>query len=404
MDVIAHMHKIVDAIARSAKDAEAWRRHIHRNPEILFELPETATFVTERLQGFGCDEIHTGIATSGIVAVIRGSRGAGKGLALRCDMDALPILEASGKDYASASPGRMHACGHDGHTAIMLGVAKVLTAHRDFAGTVILIFQPAEEGGGGGRVMLEEGIFEKFGVDEVYALHNLPGLPVGSFAIRSGPIMASSDRFRITVFGKGGHAALPHLACDPVVVAANLVGTLQQIASRNVDPIDAIALSITHLAAGSPNALNVIPDSATVAGTLRTLRTETRSVVLKRMEVVTVAMCQAAGAEGRLELFEGYPTTINDARATALAVEAARNVAGRDAVDADCPPIMGAEDFSFMLRERPGAMIWLGNGPSASLHNAAYDFDDEAIAHGIAYWLALVDRILGRRHSDLDPS
>jgi amidohydrolase len=374
-------------IANEAKD---WRREIHQYPELLFDLPRTSAMVAEKLKAFGCDEVVTGIAKSGIVAVIAGNRGNGKTIALRCDMDALPMSEQTNLPYASKVPNMMHACGHDGHTAILLGAAKRFTADRDFAGKIVLIFQPAEEGGGGGRVMLEEGLLERFGIDEVYGMHNQPGLAVGWFAIRSGPMMAAGDRFVITINGRGGHAASPHLARDPVLVASHVIVALQSIASRFTDPFDPVVVSVTFTSGGDRRALNVIPPTVEIGGTIRTMLPATRRAVEQRFRDVVTGTAKLYDAQADIDWRPGYPVTVNNAEKTSVAIAAAKSIVGAERVDGNWPMTMGSEDFSYMLEKRPGAIIWLGNGDSADLHNPAYDFNDNAIAYGIDYWAALV--------------
>lgn len=382
------------ALAALADEAKTWRRTIHQHPELLFDLPVTAALVTGKLTEFGCDEVVGGLAKSGVVAVINGNRGPGRTVALRCDMDALPMSEQTNLPHASKVPNMMHACGHDGHTAMLLATAKRLAATRDFAGKVVLIFQPAEEGGGGGRVMIEEGVLERFGIEEVYGMHNEPGLAVGSFAIRSGPIMAGGDRFVITINGKGAHAAQPHLGHDPVIVMGHMITALQTIVSRFTDPLDSVVLSLTFVEGGSEKALNVIPAAVRIGGTIRTMRPATRAAVEARFREVVSMTAKLFSAEADLDWRPGYPVTVNDPAKTKLAIAAASAVAGAANVDDDYPPTMGSEDFSYMLEKRPGAFIWLGNGDSADLHNPAYDFNDDAIIHGMRYWLTLVDQRL----------
>lgn len=384
-----------DAIEAIAREAVSWRRNIHQHPELLFDLPVTSAFVADKLRAFGCDEVVTGIATSGVVAVVKGRHGGGRTIGLRADMDALPMSEETNLPHASKVPDRMHACGHDGHTAVLLAAARHLAATRDFAGTVALIFQPAEEGGGGGRVMIEEGVLERFGIDEVYAMHNEPGLPVGSFATRPGPMLAAGDRFMVTLRGKGGHAASPHESRDPVLACAHLVTALQSIISRNVDPFDPVVVSITHIAGGSAGALNVIPASALIGGTIRTVKTETRAAVEQRFRDIVASTARMFGAEAEIDWRPGYPVTVNDPAMTEAAIAAAARVAGAARVDGNYPCTMGSEDFSYMLEKRPGAIVWLGNGETAGLHNPAYDFNDDAIIHGVRYWTTLVHQRLG---------
>lgn len=383
-----------DAMSEIAAEAKSWRRELHQYPELLFDLPKTAAIVAEKLKDFGCDEVVTGIAKSGVVATIRGRRGAGRTIAFRSDMDALPMSEQTNLPHASKVANMMHACGHDGHTAMLLAAGKHLAATRDFAGAVVLVFQPAEEGGGGGRVMIEEGLLERFGIDEVYGMHNQPGLPVGSFAIRSGPMMAAGDRFVVTINGRGGHAAYPHLARDPVLAGAHLVTALQSIASRFTDPFDPVVLSITYFNGGDPRALNVIPPSVEIGGTIRTIEPETRKAVEARFRDVVNTTAKLFDAEAVIDWRPGYPVTVNDPEKTGVAAAAARNVAGNERVDDNWHRTMGSEDFSYMLEKRPGAIIWLGNGDSADLHHPAYDFNDEAIIHGMRYWMALVEQRL----------
>ncbi|MFT4183242.1 MAG: M20 aminoacylase family protein [Rhizobium sp.] len=373
-----------------AEEAKTWRREIHQHPELLFDLPHTAALVAEKLKAFGCDEVVTGIAKSGVVAVISGKRGPGRTIAFRCDMDALPMSEQTNLPYASKVPNMMHACGHDGHTAILLGAAKRFAAERDFAGKIVLVFQPAEEGGGGGRVMLEEGVLERFGIEEVYGMHNQPGLDVGSFAIRSGPMMAAGDRFVIAITGLGGHAATPHLARDPVVAASHMVVALQSIASRFIDPLDSVVVSVTFISGGDRKALNVIPPTVEIGGTVRTMQPATRRAVEERFREIVKTTAVLYGAEAEIDWRPGYPVTVNNPEKTSVAIAAAQSIVGEERVDGNWPMTMGSEDFSYMLEKRPGALIWLGNGDSADLHNPAYDFNDNAIAYGIDYWAALV--------------
>jgi amidohydrolase len=383
-----------DAIGAIAEEAISWRRRIHQYPELLFDLPKTSALVAEKLMEFGCDEVVTGIAKSGVVAVIKGDRGDGRTIGLRADMDALPMSEQTNLPHASKVENMMHACGHDGHTAMLLGAAKHLSATRDFAGTVVLVFQPAEEGGAGGRVMIEEGVLERFGIDEVFGMHNEPGLDVGSFAIRPGAIMAAGDRFVVTLRGRGGHAASPHLTPDPVVAGAHLVTALQSIASRYTDPFDPVVVSVTYFNAGRPNALNVIPASIEIGGTIRTVEAKTRKAVEARFRDIIATTAKLFETEAEIDWRPGYPVTVNDPRMTVAAISAASSIAGEEQVDDNWPCTMGSEDFSYMLEKRPGAFIWIGNGDSADLHHPAYDFNDGAIVHGIRYWTELVSQRL----------
>lgn len=383
-----------DAMSLIADEAKSWRRELHQYPELLFDLPKTSALVAEKLEAFGCDEVVTGIARTGVVARIKGRLGEGKTIAFRSDMDALPMSEQTNLPHASKVANMMHACGHDGHTATLLAAAKHLAATRDFAGTVVLVFQPAEEGGAGGRVMIEEGLLERFGIDEVYGMHNQPGLPVGSFAIRPGPMMAAGDRFVITLNGRGGHAAYPHLTRDPLLAGSHMVTALQSIASRFTNPFDPVVVSITYFNAGNPAALNVIPASIQIGGTIRTINPQTRTAVEARFRDLVKTTAKLFEAEAEIDWRPGYPVTVNDPVKTRVAVAAARSVAGDERVDDDWPRTMGSEDFSYMLEKRPGAIIWLGNGDSADLHNPSYDFNDEAIIHGMRYWASLVEHQL----------
>jgi amidohydrolase len=375
--------------AMSGEIAE-WRRDFHRNPELLFDVHRTAHVVAEKLKSFGCDEVVTGIGQTGVVAVIRGKRqGSGKVVGLRADMDALPIEEQTNLPYRSTVPGKMHACGHDGHTAMLLGAARYLTETRDFDGTAILIFQPAEEGGGGGREMVKDGMMERFGVQEVYGLHNMPGLPIGSFAVRPGPMMAAADRFLITLEGRGGHAAKPNETIDPVVASAQIISALQTIASRNCDPLDSVVVSVTVVKAGE--AYNVIPQTAELKGTVRTLSKDMRILAEKRLREIVTGVAGAMGCTAVIDYELGYPVTFNNAEKTSFVAKVAGSLVGSSNVDLAVPPTMGSEDFSFMLEERPGSYIFMGNGDSAGLHHPAYDFNDKAIPVGVSYWASIVE-------------
>ena len=335
----------------------------------------------------------TGVGRSGVVGVIRGRSGTGaRTIGLRADMDALPITETTPLPYASLTPGRMHACGHDGHTAMLLGAARHLCETRNFAGTAVMVFQPAEEGGAGGRVMIEDGLMERFHIDEIFGMHNVPGLPVGSFATRPGPIMAAADRFEIIVTGRGGHAAMPHLCADPVFAGAQIVCALQGIVARNIDPLDACVLSVTQFNAGT--AQNAIPETARLAGTMRTLRPETRTFLETRMREIVAGVAAAAGVSATLTLNRGYPVTRNDPDRAAFCAAVAARVVGPAQVNANIEPMMGAEDFSYMLEKRPGAFVFVGNGDTAGLHHPGYDFDDSVLPFGISYWVRLVETAL----------
>ncbi len=369
-------------------DATAWRRDIHEHPEILYEVHRTAALVADRLHAFGCDEVVTGVGRTGVVGVIRGRGRPGRTIALRADMDALPITETTDLPYASRTPGAMHACGHDGHTAMLLGAARALCETRDFAGTAVCVFQPAEEGGAGARSMIDDGLLTRFGIDEVYGMHSLPGVPVGHFALRPGPIMAAADRFVIEIEGRGGHAALPHQTIDPVLVGSHIVTLVQSIVARNVDPLDNVVVSVTVFQAGS--AQNAIPQTARLAGTTRTLTAAMRDHAEARLKGIAESVAAAHGARVTVRYDRGYPVTRNDPDKARVAARAATAVAGAEGVNDAAAPLMGAEDFSYMLEARPGAFVFIGNGDSAGLHHPAYDFDDGALAPGIAYWVSLV--------------
>ncbi|MBV8925769.1 MAG: amidohydrolase [Bradyrhizobium sp.] len=385
---------IVNRVADLQPDIQAWRRDIHQHPELLYDVHRTAAFVADRLREFGCDEVATGLGKTGVVGVIRGKRQGTrevKVIGLRADMDALPIEEATHLPYASKTPGKMHACGHDGHTAMLLGAARYLAETRNFAGSAVVIFQPAEEGGAGAKAMIKDGLMERFGIEQVYGMHNGPGIPVGSFAIRQGPIMAATASVDIRIEGHGGHAARPHKCIDSVLVGTQLITALQQIVSRNVDPLESAVVSICEFHAG--NARNVIPQTAELRGTVRTLTREVKDLIEKRVHEVCAGVAQVTGARIDLTYEHGYPVTVNHAAQTEFAARVAREVAG-DANVHEMPPMMGAEDFSFMLEARPGAFIFCGNGDSAGLHHPAYNFNDEAIVHGTSYWIKLVENTL----------
>ena len=381
--------------ASIAAEATAWRRDIHQNPEVLYEVHRTAGLVADRLRSFGCDDVVTGIGRTGVVGVIRGrgERGSDtRTIAMRADMDALPIAEQTNLPYASRNEGKMHACGHDGHTAMLLGAAKALCADRDFAGTAVCVFQPAEEGGAGARAMIEDGLMTRFAIDEVYGMHNLPGLPIGRFALRPGPMMAAADQFRIEIEGRGGHAAAPHQTVDPLLVGAHIVTMAQSIVARNVDPLDSCVVSVTQFQAGT--ALNAIPQTAKLAGTTRSLTAAMRDLAERKLRAITEGVAAAHGAQATLHYTRGYPITRNHPREATLAEGVAAAIVGNDRVDGNTPPIMGAEDFSYMLEARPGAFVFIGNGDTAGLHHPAYDFNDAAIPLGIRYWVTLVETAL----------
>jgi hippurate hydrolase len=382
---------IINRVADLADEIATWRRDFHENPELLFDVHRTAGIVAEKLKEFGCDEVVTGIGQTGVVGVIKGrSNASGKVIGLRADMDALPIEEATDVPYKSKVPGKMHACGHDGHTAMLLGAAKYLSETRNFDGTAIMIFQPAEEGGGGGDAMVKDGLMERFGVQEVYGMHNMPGIPVGSFAIRPGPMMAAADRFTLTIEGKGAHAARPHDGFDTILVASHVITALQSVVSRNVDPLESAVVSVCSIKSGET--FNVIPQTATLLGTVRTLTDEMRDLCEARIRAIVDNVCAAFGATATMEYNRGYPVTFNDAQKTEFMADVARKVSGDAAVDTTVLPLMGSEDFSFMLEKRPGAYIFLGNGDTAGVHHPAYDFNDEAAPYGVSLWAKIVEQ------------
>jgi hippurate hydrolase len=381
---------IINSVAAMQDEVARWRRDIHEHPEILYEVHRTAGIVAEKLKAFGCDEVVDGIGRTGVVGVIRGRKGAsGKVIGMRADMDALPMTENTDLPYASKSPGKMHACGHDGHTAMLLGAAKYLCQTRNFDGTAVVIFQPAEEGGAGGKAMVDDGLMERWGIQEVYGMHNMPGIPAGTFAIRPGPLLAASDGIHIEVTGKGGHASRPHQCIDPVLVGSHIVTQLHSIVSRNLDPLQSGVISICMFHSGE--ALNVIPQTAELKGTARSLTDEVRDLIERRIIEVAEGTARMHGATVRVRYERKYPVTVNHPQQTAFAAVVAGEVAGRDKVDTDIAPLMGGEDFSFMLEARPGAFILLGNGDTAGVHHPKYDFNDAAIPAGISYWARLVE-------------
>jgi len=386
---------IINRVADLQPDIQAWRRDIHEHPELLYDVHRTAAFVADRLREFGCDEVAIGLGKTGVVGVIKGKKPGGNGdsrvIGLRADMDALPIEEMTNLPYASKTPGKMHACGHDGHTAMLLGAARYLAETRNFAGDAIVIFQPAEEGGAGAKAMINDGLMDRFGIEQVFGMHNTPGLPVGSFAIRQGPMMAATASVDIHIEGHGGHAARPHKCIDSVMVGTQLITALQQIVSRNVDPLDSAVISICEFHAGDTR--NVIPQTAVLRGTVRTLTKGTKELIEKRVREVCDGVALTSGAKIDLTYQHGYPVTVNHAAQTEFATRVAREVAGEANVH-ETPPMMGAEDFAYMLEARPGAFIFCGNGDTAGLHHPAYNFNDEAIVYGTSYWIKLVEKTL----------
>lgn len=384
---------IVDRIAALSDEIAAWRHDLHAHPELQYDVHRTAGFVADKLRDFGCDEVATGIGRTGVVGVIRGrSHGSNRAIGLRADMDALPIQEVRDLPYRSTVPGKMHACGHDGHTAMLLGAARYLTETRCFDGTAVMIFQPAEEGGGGGEAMVRDGLMERFGVETVYGLHNIPGLDIGRFAIRPGPIMASTDRFTITIEGRGGHAAQPHQAVDSVLVASHIVIALQSVVARSVDPLASAVVSVCALEAG--DAFNVLPQSVTMRGTMRALSKEVRSLMQERIGALVANTAAAFGAQARVDYSGGYPVTENHPAETAFIADVAAGIVGEGQVEREVAPMMAAEDFSYMLAHRAGAYIFMGNGESAGLHHPHYDFNDAAIPYGTSLWARVIETAL----------
>jgi len=385
---------VKNRFAELLPDITSWRRDLHENPEILFETHRTSAMVAGKLKEFGCDEIVTGIGRTGVVGVIKGkSDTSGKVIGLRADMDALPIQEETGLDYKSRVDGAMHACGHDGHTAMLLGAAKYLSETRNFDGQVVVIFQPAEEGGGGGKEMCDDGMMDRWGIQEVYGMHNWPGVPVGRFAIRPGPFFAAADQFEITVEGKGGHAAKPQETIDSTVVASHIVVALQTIASRNVDPVEQVVVSVTSFETSSKTH-NVIPQSVRLRGTVRSLTAKTRDLAEKRLVDIAEGVAATFGAQADVDYTRSYPVMVNSEDQTAFAAEVAKSVSGECAV---APLIMGGEDFAFMLEERPGAYILVGNGDTAAVHHPEYNFTDDAIPAGCSWWAEIVEQRMPAR-------
>ncbi|MEE2599306.1 MAG: M20 aminoacylase family protein [SAR324 cluster bacterium] len=371
-----------------------WRRDIHQHPELKFEENRTSDLVAAKLEEFGI-EIHRGLAKTGVVGTIR--NGDGPSIGLRADMDALPLEEKNTFRYASSNPGKMHACGHDGHTAMLLGAAKHLASKKKFKGTVHFIFQPAEEGGGGGELMIKEGLFEMFPADSVYGLHNWPEMPAGIFGVGSGPIMAAADNFDLIINGLGGHAAMPDKCIDPIVIASQVVNALQAIPSRNTHPVDSLVISVTQIHSG--DAYNVIPDSVTMKGSVRTFQTETRKEIPSSMLRVAEGVCQAFGANCELNYMLGYPATVNSVPETDISAKAVVDLLGEDNIIRNPTPSMASEDFSYMLEKRPGCYVWLGIGSKEGvstelLHSSHYDFNDDVLTIGASYWVKLVENEL----------
>jgi amidohydrolase len=366
-------------------EVTTWRRDFHANPELLYDVHRTAGIVAEKLREFGCDEVVEGIGKTGVIGVIHGRNGAGgKVVGLRADMDALPIEEETNLPYRSKNAGKMHACGHDGHTSMLLGAAKHLAATRDFEGTTVLIFQPAEEGGAGGKAMVDEGMMDRWGISEVYGMHNMPGIAPGAIALKDGPIMAAADQFTVEIEGVGAHAAAPHLGIDPILIGSHIVCALQSIASRNADPLKSVVVSTTMFHAGT--AFNIIPPRATLTGTVRTLEAQMRDLAETRFRAIVEGTAKMFGASVTITYNRGYPATVNHPREARYAAEIAKATFGAANVDDNVAPMMGGEDFSYMLEARPGAYVFIGNGDSAGLHHPAYNFNDDVLPYGIQFF------------------
>ncbi|MDP3961887.1 MAG: M20 aminoacylase family protein [Pseudorhodobacter sp.] len=382
---------IKNRLAEMHAEITAWRRDFHENPELMYDTHRTADLVAAKLREFGCDEVATGIGRTGVVGVIKGKTDtSGHVVGLRADMDALPILEATGLPYASKTPGKMHACGHDGHTSMLLGAAKYLAETRNFDGSVAVIFQPAEEGGAGGLAMVKDGLIERFRIKEIYGMHNAPGLPVGHFSIKPGPFYAATDNFTVHVLGRGGHAAQPHRSIDTTVMASQIVMTLQTIASRNADPIQSIVVSVTSFRTES-EAWNVIPERVELRGTVRTFDAGIRKMAEERFKAIVANTAAAFGGTAEVIWSPGYPAMVNAEAETEIAANVARKISGDTAVNDNTPAIMGGEDFAYMLEVCPGAYIQIGNGDTAEVHHPLYNFNDEAIPVGASYWAELVE-------------
>ena len=381
---------IIKEIEAARGEMASWRQHLHENPEICYEEKDTSDFVAEKLESFGI-EVHRGLGVTGLVGVIHGKKGkagAGKAIGLRADMDALPMEEETNLPYASKRPGRMHACGHDGHTTMLLGAAKHLAENRDFEGTVYCIFQPAEEGGAGAKAMMDDGLFKKFKMESVWGVHNMPGLALGRAIAHCGPAMAGADTYTINIEGKGGHAAHPHDTNDPVIAAALTVTALQTLVSRKLDPFDQAVISITMLNAGS--ASNIIPETASITGTLRTMQQDTRKRLISEIKSVAKSVAATQGCTASVDLQEGYPPTFNHEAEALFARDVITGMLGKDGVDTKATPVMGAEDFAFMLEEKKGAYIMLGAGEDeANLHSPHYDFNDDLLPVGASFWVRL---------------
>ena len=380
---------IINRISDYYNEMREWRQYIHSNPELGFECHKTAAFVVERLREFGIEEIHEGIAKTGVVAIINGSK-PGKTIGLRADMDALPLQEIHDHDYKSKNPGKMHACGHDGHTTMLLGAARYLAETRNFSGRVALIFQPAEEGGGGGEVMVKEGIIDTFSIDQVYGIHNAPGIPLGAFVTNPGPSMAAADEFEIEITGQGGHGAAPEETVDPIVICLQVAQSIQTISSRNLSALDPVVISITQIHTGTTH--NIIPGTAYINGTVRTLTKASQEVVVNRLQKICEGHTVAFNGEVSLDYQYGYPPTVNHLKETEFAVEVAKDISGPENVDGNALPIMAAEDFSYMLEKCPGSYLHVGQGDGPPVHNPEYDFNDDLSPIGASFYVGLVEK------------
>lgn len=384
---------ILNRASEMLQDLAGWRRLLHEQPEIGFDLPSTAAFVTGKLREFGCDDVVAGIGRTGVVGIVHGRLGEGPVIGLCADMDALPVVEATGKPYASKTPERMHACGHDGHTAMLLGAAQYLAETRNFRGSVALIFQPAEEIGQGALAMLDDGLMDRFGIERVYGMHNMPGIPTGHFAVRAGSIMGAVAKFTIHITGRGGHAARPHTTIDPIIAGTQLIDALQSIVARNTDPVASAVVTVTRVIAGT--AYNIIPETIEIWGTTRALDMDNAAMAERRIGEICAGIAKATGAQIEVDYSQAHPVTFNQPEEAEFVARVAEEVAG--SVDRAVRPVMAGEDFSHMLTARPGAFIFIGNGDSAGLHHPAYDFDDEALAAGISYWVRLAETALASR-------
>ena len=385
--------ELIKELVEQQPEMQKWRRDIHAHPEIAFEEHRTAKFVAEKLESFGL-EVETGIAGTGVVGTLKKGTG-NRSIGLRADLDALLINEANDFEHKSKNPGKMHACGHDGHTTMLLGAAQYLSMKGNFDGTIHFIFQPAEENEGGGKVMVDEGLFEKYPVEAVYGMHNIPGMPVGTFAVKPGPIMASFDIFNLTVIGKGGHAAMPQTTIDPILIGTKIVDAYQSIVSRYINPQEPVVLSVTQFHGG--DAYNVIPNEIEIKGTVRCFSSKVQTSVEGQMENITASICKAYGAKFNFEYERRYPATINSHDEVKTSLKVARGISGDGMVNSSPTPSMGSEDFAFMLQEKPGSYIWIGNGDkegSCMLHNPSYDFNDEILPIGATYWVEIAQEIL----------